>query len=166
MAHEAQTFLKLLFLKYSTCLTFQLASCSELKSRRKQDPCLSCTVTTVYISQNRGWRKLVRQAETLRLSMWGEKELSPHTSVSRSCFGGNRTRCFSAGWSGAGEGHCSSCRGTDSVEWIHEAAKCCGTGTVQPCCCHTEAEGSIPPLIYAGKRGLVRMSWDTDTHMS
>lgn len=34
---KLKTFLKHLLLKYSTCLTFQLASCSELKSRRKRD---------------------------------------------------------------------------------------------------------------------------------
>lgn len=104
--------------------------CSELKSRRKQDQGLSvlsshhCTYFTKQGMKETG----IRWSETPRLGMWREKELSPHTSISHSYFVGNRIRHFSAGWVGAEDGCCSSCRDTDSVGWLHETANCHDTG--------------------------------------
>lgn len=154
---QLKMFLKHLFLKYSTCLTIHLYS--ELKSKRKQDQTLSLMSShhCTYFTKQGMEETVIRWSETLRLGMWREKELSPHTSISHSYFGGKRTRHFSAGWAGAEDGCCSSCRDTDSVGWIHETAKCHDTGAVQPCWRHTEPAGSFPPLTYARKSGLVHM---------
>lgn len=159
MAHEAKnlsetfTFKILHMLNISTCI---LLGTEKQKEAR---PCGSCTGTTACISQNKGWRKL--WSDSQRLSDWAcEEKRRCHLTPLYLTPALEETGQGISGWAGAEDGHCSSCRDTDSAGWTHETAKCHGTGTVWPCWCPS-GPGVIPTSDLFWEKRACPCVWGT-----